>query len=91
MTTIKGACRRARLPRIAAWGRGPRVSTRSARRVDARPEHPAVGADPAMAVYAGLLVLWSELLGIPSGTLQVFGWLWLGTSPGTSRPHRATT
>ncbi|MEQ7849190.1 phosphatase PAP2 family protein [Nocardioides kribbensis] len=33
----------------------------------------------AMAVYAVLLVLWSELLGIPNDTVQVFVWLWLGT------------
>ena len=33
----------------------------------------------AMTAYAGLFVLWSELLGIPRGTLQVFAWLWLGT------------
>lgn len=33
----------------------------------------------AMTAYAALFVLWSELLGIPSGTLQVFAWLWLGT------------
>jgi len=33
----------------------------------------------ALTAYAALFVLWSELLGIPRGTLQVFAWLWLGT------------
>jgi len=33
----------------------------------------------AMLVYAGLLIVWIELLGIPNDTVQVFLWLWLGT------------
>jgi membrane-associated phospholipid phosphatase len=33
----------------------------------------------AMLVYAALLVLWSETLGIPNDTIGVFLWLWLGT------------
>ena len=33
----------------------------------------------AMVAYAGLLVLWSEMLGIPNDTVGVFLWLWLGT------------
>src|SRR5690349_14556914 len=33
----------------------------------------------ALTAYAALFVLWSELLGIPKGTIQVFAWLWLGT------------
>src|SRR3954471_10314417 len=33
----------------------------------------------AMLVYAALLVLWSETLGIPNDTVGVFLWLWLGT------------
>ena len=33
----------------------------------------------AMAAYAGALVAWSELLGIPNDTVQVFLWLWVGT------------
>ena len=32
-----------------------------------------------MLVYAAALALWSELLGIPNDTVQVFLWLWLGT------------
>ena len=32
-----------------------------------------------MLVYAALLVLWSETLGIPNDTVGVFLWLWLGT------------
>jgi membrane-associated phospholipid phosphatase len=33
----------------------------------------------AMVVYAALLLLWSETLGIPNDTIGVFLWLWLGT------------
>ena len=33
----------------------------------------------AMLAYAALLVLWSEMLGIPNDTVGVFLWLWLGT------------
>lgn len=33
----------------------------------------------AMAAYAGALAAWSELLGIPNDTVQVFLWLWVGT------------
>ncbi|MXG90518.1 phosphatase PAP2 family protein [Nocardioides flavescens] len=33
----------------------------------------------AMAAYAVALATWSELLGIPNDTVQVFLWLWLGT------------
>lgn len=33
----------------------------------------------AMTVYAVALVAWSELLGIPNDTVQVFLWLWVGT------------
>ena len=33
----------------------------------------------AMAAYAVALLVWSELLGIPNDTVQVFLWLWLGT------------
>jgi membrane-associated phospholipid phosphatase len=33
----------------------------------------------SMSVYAVALVAWSELLGIPNDTVQVFLWLWLGT------------
>lgn len=33
----------------------------------------------AMSVYAVALGLWSELLGIPNDTVQVFIWLWFGT------------
>lgn len=33
----------------------------------------------AMVVYGVLLALWSELLGIPNDTVQVFLWLWVGT------------
>jgi len=33
----------------------------------------------AMAVYAVALATWSELLGIPNDTVQVFLWLWLAT------------
>jgi membrane-associated phospholipid phosphatase len=33
----------------------------------------------AMVGYAALLLLWSETLGIPNDTVQVFLWLWLGT------------
>ena len=33
----------------------------------------------AMTAYAVALALWSELLGIPNDTVQVFVWLWLGT------------
>ncbi|GAW52072.1 MULTISPECIES: phosphatase PAP2 family protein [unclassified Nocardioides] len=33
----------------------------------------------AMVTYAVLLVLWSETLGIPNDTVQVFVWLWFGT------------
>jgi membrane-associated phospholipid phosphatase len=32
-----------------------------------------------MSVYAVLFVLWSQTLGIPNDTVQVFVWLWLGT------------
>ena len=33
----------------------------------------------AVSVFAVALVAWSKLLGIPNDTVQVFGWLWLGT------------
>jgi membrane-associated phospholipid phosphatase len=33
----------------------------------------------AMSVYAVALATWSELLGIPNDTVQVFVWLWFGT------------
>ncbi len=33
----------------------------------------------AMTAYAVALAAWSELLGIPNDTVQVFLWLWLGT------------
>jgi membrane-associated phospholipid phosphatase len=33
----------------------------------------------AMVVYAVALVAWSEMLGIPNDTVQVFLWLWFGT------------
>lgn len=33
----------------------------------------------AMAAYAVALAAWSELLGIPNDTVQVFLWLWLAT------------
>ena len=33
----------------------------------------------SMLVYAGLLVLWSETVGIPNDTIGVFLWLWFGT------------
>src|SRR6478609_9096933 len=33
----------------------------------------------SMAAYAGLLLLWSETLGIPNDTVGVFLWLWFGT------------
>lgn len=33
----------------------------------------------AMVGYAVALVTWSELLGVPNDTVQVFLWLWLGT------------
>lgn len=33
----------------------------------------------AMVVYALALATWSELLGIPNDTVQVFLWLWVGT------------
>ena len=33
----------------------------------------------AMAAYAVALAVWSEFLGIPNDTVQVFLWLWLGT------------
>ncbi|WP_244929905.1 phosphatase PAP2 family protein [Nocardioides sp. W7] len=33
----------------------------------------------AMLVYAALLAVWIDLLGIPNDTLQVFLWLWVGT------------
>jgi len=33
----------------------------------------------ALTAYAVLFLLWSEVLGIPRGTIQVFAWLWLGT------------
>ncbi len=33
----------------------------------------------AMLVYALAFIAWSELLGIPKGTIPVFLWLWLGT------------
>jgi membrane-associated phospholipid phosphatase len=33
----------------------------------------------AMSVYAVAIVVWSELLGIPNDTVQVFVWLWFGT------------
>jgi membrane-associated phospholipid phosphatase len=33
----------------------------------------------AMAAYAVALATWSELLGIPNDTVQVFLWLWLAT------------
>jgi PAP2 superfamily protein len=33
----------------------------------------------AVAAYTLLLVAWSARLGIPNDTVQVFGWLWLGT------------
>ena len=33
----------------------------------------------AMSAYAVALALYSELLGIPNDTVQVFLWLWLGT------------
>ena len=36
-------------------------------------------ASLAMAVYAVALAVWSELLGIPNDTVQVFVWLWFGT------------
>ena len=32
-----------------------------------------------MVAYAALLLLWSETLGIPNDTVEVFLWLWLGT------------
>ncbi len=33
----------------------------------------------SMSVYAVALAVWSELLGIPNDTVQVFVWLWFGT------------
>ena len=33
----------------------------------------------AMLAYAAALVAWSETLGVPNDTVQVFLWLWLGT------------
>jgi membrane-associated phospholipid phosphatase len=33
----------------------------------------------AMVGYAALLLLWTEMLGIPNDTVGVFLWLWLGT------------
>src|SRR4051794_26800138 len=33
----------------------------------------------AMSAYAVALAVWSELLGIPNDTVQVFLWLWFGT------------
>jgi hypothetical protein len=33
----------------------------------------------AMTAYAVALLAWSELLGIPNDTVQVFLWLWVGT------------
>jgi membrane-associated phospholipid phosphatase len=33
----------------------------------------------SMLAYAALLLLWSEMLGIPNDTVGVFLWLWLGT------------
>src|SRR3954447_6139252 len=33
----------------------------------------------AMTVYAVAVLLWSDLLGIPNDTVQVFLWLWFGT------------
>jgi len=33
----------------------------------------------AMATYAALFVVWTEFLGIPRSTIQVFAWVWLGT------------
>ncbi|GAB2886684.1 phosphatase PAP2 family protein [Nocardioides pacificus] len=33
----------------------------------------------ALTVYAVALLLWSRAFGIPSDTVQVFGWLWLAT------------
>jgi membrane-associated phospholipid phosphatase len=33
----------------------------------------------AMVVYAVAVLVWSDLLGIPNDTVQVFVWLWFGT------------
>jgi membrane-associated phospholipid phosphatase len=33
----------------------------------------------SMVAYAVVLAMWSETLGIPNDTVQVFVWLWLGT------------
>src|SRR3954454_19445441 len=33
----------------------------------------------SMVAYVALLLLWSESLGIPNDTVQVFLWLWFGT------------
>lgn len=33
----------------------------------------------AMSAYAVALALWTELLGLPNDTVQIFLWLWLGT------------
>lgn len=43
----------------------------------------------AMTAYAVALAAWSELLGIPNDTVQVFLWLWLGTIAWNveARPH----
>ncbi|MEV7430474.1 phosphatase PAP2 family protein [Nocardioides sp. NPDC092400] len=60
--------------------------------VEEVPEHPSAEPGPAparrtrrparvvaMAVYVVALIAWSEVLGIPNDTVQVFVWLWLGT------------
>ena len=59
-------------------GTGPGSVTR-AQAVKRAPSTRPWARTTAMTVYAALFVLWSELLGIPNDTLQVFAWLWLGT------------
>ena len=45
----------------------------------------------ALLMYAVALLVWIRAFGVPSDTVQIFLWLWLAPSPGTSRRPGATT
>jgi membrane-associated phospholipid phosphatase len=53
--------------RSATTTGAPRTTTRSLARV------------LAVLAYAALLLLWVRRFGVPSDTVQIFGWLWLAT------------
>jgi membrane-associated phospholipid phosphatase len=63
-----------------AQGLGVGSETDAAPETEALPEVTRRGARVvAMSVYAVALAAWSDLLGIPNDTVQVFVWLWFGT------------